>query len=140
MAERKELQEKILTYRIIESRLDALLKQREMVASKIIEIQSTLSSMDEIEKTDGEVLFPIGAEAYTSGKVTSKNRVMVDIGANVILEKTVEEGKHILSKRKTEMENTLNEMQRDIGELSSALEQLGPEIQEMSESSEQEAG
>jgi prefoldin alpha subunit len=140
MVERKELQEKILTYRILESRLDTLLKQRDVVASKLVEIQNTLDSMDEIEKTKEEILFPIGAEAYTFGKVVSKNRVMVDIGANVILEKNVEDGKEILNKRKTEMENALGSMQRDIAEVSSALEQLGSEIQEIGESSEAEAG
>jgi prefoldin alpha subunit len=136
MAERKEMQEKILTYRILENRLDSFLKQREMVVSKLIEIQNTLSSMDEIEKSKEEILFPIGAEAYAFGKVVDKKRVMVDIGANVILEKTVEEGKQILEKRKAEIENDLNEMQREIAEMSAALEQLGLEIQETPEDSE----
>jgi len=136
MAERKEMQEKMLTYRILENRLDAFLKQREMVVSKLIEIQNTLSSMDEIEKSKEDILFPIGAEAYTFGKVVDKKRVMVDIGANVILEKTIEEGKQILEKRKTEIENGLKEMQREIAEMSAALEQLGLEIQETPEDSE----
>lgn len=136
MTERKEMQEKMLTYRILENRLDSFLKQREMVVSKLIEIQNTLSSMDEIEKSNEGVLFPIGAEAYTFGKVVDKKRVMVDIGANVILEKTVEEGKQILEKRKAEIENGLNEMQREIAEMSAAMEQLGLEIQETPEDSE----
>jgi prefoldin alpha subunit len=136
MAERKEMQEKILTYRILENRLDSFLKQREMVVSKLIEIQNTLSSMDEIEKSKEDILFPIGAEAYAFGKVVDKKRVMVDIGANVILEKTVEEGKQILEKRKAEVENGLNEMQREIAEMSAALEHLGLEIQETPEDSE----
>ena len=136
MAERKEMQEKVLTYRILENRLDSFLKQREMVVSKLIEIQNTLSSMDEIEKSKEDILFPIGAEAYAFGKVVDKKRVMVDIGANVILEKTVEEGKQILEKRKAEVENGLNEMQREIAEMSAALEHLGLEIQETPEDSE----
>ncbi len=136
MAERKELQEKILTYRILESRLDALLKQREMMASKMIEIQNTLGSMDEIEKCKEEVIFPIGAEAYVFGKVADKKKLMVDIGAGVILEKTVEETKEILNKRKNDIENALNSMQKDIGEMSAALDQLGPELQSMSEETE----
>lgn len=139
MAEQKELQEKILTYRILEARLDSLLKQRDMLASKLIEIQSTLDSIDEIEKGKEEILFPIGAEAYTFGKVTDKKKMIVEIGANVALEKTVEEGKQILNKRETEMENTLNVVQRGIAELSSGLEQLGPEIQELGKKLEEEA-
>lgn len=138
MSEQKELQEKILTYRILEARLDSLLKQRDMIASKLIEIQTTLASLSEIEKSKEEILFPIGAEAYTFGKVIDKKKMIVEIGANVALEKGVEEGKEILNKRKAEMENALNAIQKDVAQISAGLEQLGPEIQEMAESLEKE--
>jgi prefoldin alpha subunit len=140
MTEQKELQEKMLTYRILEARLEGLLKQRDMIASKLFEVQTTLVSMDEIGKSDQEILFPIGAEAYTFGKVADKKKFIVDIGANIALEKSVEEGKQILDKRKSEMEEALNSMQNDIAQISSTLEVLGPEIQEMAEQMEKEAG
>lgn len=131
MQERKELQEKILTHRILEARLDSLLKQRDILASKLIEIQTTLKSVDEIQKSKGMVLFPIGSEAYTFGKVMDKKKLIVEIGANVALEKTVEAGKEILNRRKAEMENVLNTVQKNIFEISSSLGSLGPEIQEL---------
>jgi prefoldin alpha subunit len=133
MVEQKELQEKILTYRILEARLNSLIKQRDLIASKLVEIQNTLESIDEIEKSKEEVLFHIGSEAYAFGKITEKKKMIVEIGANVALEKTMEEGREILNKRKAEMENTLNSVQRDITEISFIMEQLGPEIQEMAE-------
>jgi prefoldin alpha subunit len=138
MVEKKELQEKILTYRILEARLDGLLKQRDMVVSKLIEIQTTLASIDEIEKSKEEILFPIGSEAYTFGKVIDKKKMIVEIGANVALEKTVEEGRQTLNKRKEEMENALNALQKDIAQISAGLEQLGPEIEEMAKAMEKE--
>jgi prefoldin alpha subunit len=140
MVEQKELQEKILTYRLLEARLDGLLKQRDMLASKLIEIQTTLASIDEIEKSKEEILFPIGAEAYAFGKVVDKNKLIVEIGANVALEKNVEEGKQILSKRMTEMESALSAMQKDMMEISAAMDQLGPEIQELAEQLQSQAG
>jgi len=139
MAEQKELQEKIITYRILESRLDSLLKQRDVLASKLIEIQITLQSINEIEKSKEEILFPIGSEAYTFGKVIDKKKVIVEIGANVALEKTVEEGKKILDKRRLEIENALNTVQKNIIEISSGLEQLGPEIEELAKTLEKES-
>jgi prefoldin alpha subunit len=131
MVEQKELQEKILTYRILEARLESLLKQRDMLVSKLMEIQTTAVSIDEIEKSKEEILFPIGAETYTFGKVIDKKRMIVEIGANVALEKTVEEGRQTLSKRKEEMENALNALQREIARISAGLDQLGPEIEEL---------
>lgn len=136
MVERKELQEKILAYRILEARLDSLLKQRNMLASKLIEIQTTLQSIDEIEKGKGEILFPIGSEAYTFGKVIDKKKLIVGIGANVALEKSVEKGKEILNKRRKELENALNGLQKSIVEISSNLGQLGPEIEKLAKGQE----
>lgn len=136
MSER-ELQEKIVTYRILESRLDALIRQRDLLAKKIIEIQSTLASIDEIEKSKEGILFPIGGEAYTTGKVIDKEKLIVEIGANVALEKTVVEGKETLNKRRSELESALGEIQKEILRISAAIDQLGPEIQELSQKLQQ---
>jgi len=129
----KELQEKIVAYRILESRLDSLLKQRDTVVSKIIELQTTLASMEEIEKESEEILFPIGSEAYAFGKIADKKKMIVEVGANVALEKTVEEAKEIIKKRSEELGNVLNSIEKEVMEVSSSLEVLGPEINELAE-------
>ncbi len=139
MAE-KELQEKMLMYRILEARLDGLVKQRDFVASKIIELQTTLASIDEVEKSNGEILFPIGGEAYTRADSVQKGKLIISIGANVALEKTAEEGKVILSKRKSELEKAANEMQNEIVKISNTLSSLAPEIQELSKNIQPQAG
>lgn len=131
MKERKELQEKILAYRVLEARLDSLLKQRDLIASKIVEIQTTIQSIEEMGKAKGKTLFPIGSEAYTFGRIANREKLIVEIGANVALEKTTEEGKETLNKRREEMENALSTIQRNILEISSSLEALGPEIREL---------
>jgi prefoldin alpha subunit len=138
--EKRELQEKIFTYRLLESRLDGLLKQRDMLISKMAEIQTTLNSIDEIQKSKEEVLFPLGSEAYAFGKVADKKKMVVEVGANVALEKTPEEGKEILKKRIEEIGKGLNSIQQGIIETSSALDQLGPQIQENIEKEQSQAG
>jgi len=138
MAEQRELQEKILTYRILQSRLDGLLKDRDLVANKIVELQTTITSIDEAKKSDGETLFHLGPEAYVSGKITNKEKVIVEIGANIALEKSFEEGKETLGKKKAELEKNLEDVQNEISEISSAIQELTPEIQAMIQS--QQAG
>ena len=138
MAEQRELQEKIFTYRILQSRLDGLFKERDLVANKIVELQTTIASIDEVKKSDGEILFPLGPEAYVSGKITNKEKIIVDIGAGVALEKSFEEGKEALNKIKADVEKNLEDIQNEISEISSAIQELTPEIQAMIQS--QQAG
>jgi prefoldin alpha subunit len=131
MAEEKELQEKVLAYRIIEARIEGLLKQREALTAKLIEIETSLNGIDEIEKTNEDALFSLGSETHFFGRVTDKNRMVVEIGANVALEKTFEEGKQILSKRKDEIENFMVNIEREIIQLSASLQELESQINEM---------
>jgi len=128
----KELQEKIVAYRMLESRIEGLAKQREEIANKLIEIQNTLNGLDEVEKSD-EILFPIGAEAYVHGKITEKNKMIVEIGAGIAMEKTLEEAKQILTERKNNISKILENIQRDMISISSKMDDLGTDIQESSE-------
>ncbi|MGC8812739.1 MAG: prefoldin subunit alpha, partial [Candidatus Aenigmatarchaeota archaeon] len=100
--EEKEFQEKILVYRLLEARLNSLMKEREMLLTKLVEIQTTIQSIEEIKKND-EILFGIGSEAYAFGRIKEKGKFIVEVGGEVALEKTTEEAKKTLEKRKLEI-------------------------------------
>ena len=136
MTDEKELQEKMFVYRTLESRLETFTKQRDLISNKIVEIMSTTSSIDEIGKNQENILFKLGSEAYTYGNITDKNKVLVEIGAGIVLEKSIQDGKEILNKRKEEMENALKEIQNNISQISNAMNQLGPEINELIQKSQ----
>jgi prefoldin alpha subunit len=141
--EQKELQQKMLAYRILESRIDSLLKQREFLANKLVDAQTTLESIDEIEKSKEDVLFPLGSAAYTFGRIVDKNKMIVEVGAGVAIEKNFIEARDILNERKNDVENVLTTVQRNIQETSESLQMLEPQIQEMiqkQQSQSQEAG
>lgn len=136
MSGEKELQEKMFVYRTLESRLEALTRQRDLVSNKIVEIMSTISSIDEIGKNQENILFKLGGEAFTYGNIADKNKILVEIGAGIILEKSIEDGKEILTRREQEMENALKEVQNNISQISNAMNQLGPEINELIQKSQ----
>jgi prefoldin alpha subunit len=129
----KELQEKLLIYRILEANFNSLMKERETLLAKLVEIQTTLQSIEEIKKSDN-ILFAIGSEAYAFGKIKEKEKLIVEVGSGVALEKTFEEAKKTLDKRRLEIEKTLNEVERNIIEISSKLQELAPEIEKLAKS------
>jgi len=133
MPEERELQEKVLAYRLIESRIETLFRQRESLNAKLMEIATTLNGIDEIEKTDEDSLFSLGSETHFFGKVTDKNRMIVEIGADTALEKSFEEGKQILSKRREEIENLIASLENNILQLSASLQSLESQINELAE-------
>jgi prefoldin alpha subunit len=129
MEENKELKEKVLAYRILEVRLDALLKNRDSMVAKLNEIENTIKSIDEIKKSE-EFLFPIGSDAYVFGNVTDKTKVVIEMGAGIAFEKSFDSAVEILKKKKSELEKLINDVQNEITRTSSMIEQLASDIQE----------
>ena len=95
MAEEKELQEKLLAYRIIESRLDNFMRQRDALINRIVEIETTLTSLKEVGKED--TIFSLGSGIHAFGKTENKDKIIVEIGAGIALEKTAKEAEEILN-------------------------------------------
>jgi prefoldin alpha subunit len=130
MEENKELQEKVLAHRILEVRLDALLKNRDQMVARLNEIENTIESINEIKKNDG-FLFPLGSDTYVFGNVTNKEKLVVEMGAGVAFEKTFDSAIEILKKKKSELEKLISEAQEEISKTSLALEQIDSEIQKL---------
>ncbi len=129
----KELQKDIMDMRMLESRLEGLIKQRDLFISKLGELHATIDSLDEI-KGSGDVLFSLGGEAYAAGKITDKKNILVDIGAGVLLERSLGDSKETLGKRKDELEKAVNSIQNEIVNISSVMEQLNFKIQTLYQS------
>ncbi len=124
----KDLQNAVMNFRMLEARLDALIKQRDIVIAKMSELGATMDGLGELGKSR-EVLFSLGSDAYTVGQVTDRENVLVDIGAGILLRKSVDEGRVTLNRKKDELEKSLNDLQGEIKGVSSMMEQLNAEIQ-----------
>jgi|YelNatPaOPRAMG01_1025707.scaffolds.fasta_scaffold02674_21 prefoldin alpha subunit len=131
MEEEKELQEKILAHRLIEARIEGLLKQRETFIKNLVEIEESIKGIEELKKKGEDVLFSLGSQTYIPCKIVEKDKIIVEVGANVAIEKSLEEGKQILQKRKEEIEKAVEEIENTINQLSAGLKDLGEEIGEM---------
>ena len=126
--DKQELQKRIENYRMLEAGVNSMMKQREMVINKIVEIKTTIASLEDMEKSNGEILFPVGGEAWSAAKVLDKDKIIVEIGAGVALEKSFPEAKEVLNKRVTELEKAIEEINKELNANSDKLNQLGPEI------------
>jgi prefoldin alpha subunit len=108
----------MMELRLIESRIEALMKHREMVANRIVEIDNTAASIEELSKAKGDVLFHVGGEAFYPAKPTEKGKVLVMLGADIALEKTPDEARSLLQKRKKEAEDIMAQVQSEVEKLS----------------------
>jgi prefoldin alpha subunit len=100
----------------------------------MLEIEGTLNSIDEIEKSQNkEILFPIGSNVHVPGKLERIDRMIVELGANVAIENSVEETRRILGKRKKILENGLTMLEKEIVNLNNEMLKLEPELRDLIE-------
>ena len=129
MADKQQEMEEIMNnYKMLETRLDTLAKQREVVAKNIAEIRATIDSITEIENSN-EMLFAIGRGAFVKGRTLDKKNVLVNIGAEVFIEKSAEDGKKSMEARQQEFEKVFGQIEKEMINISSLLEQLNLKMQ-----------
>jgi prefoldin alpha subunit len=129
MADQKDFQEKLVRYQILEGRVKALLQRREMLIAKMIEIENTLTSVEDVEKNKGcEILLPLGSNVHIPGTLKDVKKMIVEIGADVALEKDVVDAKKILGERKDIMNNGLQSIEKEITNITNEMLRIEQEI------------
>lgn len=136
----KDIQEKVIRYQILDGRIKALMKRREMLVVKMVEIGTTLSSIDEIGKNkENEILLPLGSNVHVPGALKDIKRIVVELGANVAVEEDVEEAKKILEKRKNMINEGVQATEDEIVNLSNEFLRLESELRSLMEEGKTES-
>ena len=136
MTDQKEIQEKVIRYQILEGRVQALMKRRDLLLTKMLEIDSTLNTIEEIKKkTEKEMFLPLGSGVYVLGNLKKTKKMIVELGANIAIEESVEKAKKILEKRKNTLNTGLQAVEKEMTSLSNELLKLEPEIRALMEKS-----
>jgi len=134
---KEKLQEKILHYRIAESRFNQLIQQRNFILQKIEEFNLTKKTLEEVSRLKGnEILVAVGSLTYINAKLTNTKKVIVEVGAGVALEKTVEEAKKTLEKREKNLKDALKKLEVEIQKTNQLLLLYQKELQRLQERSE----
>jgi len=98
----------VVELRILEGTADALQSRVNLVNAALTEL--TIASMTleglEKEKEDAPLFVPIGGGSYIKAKLESADKVIVGMGANVTVERTIKEAKENLGNRIAELEKT----------------------------------
>ena len=123
------MREKMMQMRMLEASIEGMMKNRDMVAQKIGEIEATIASLDELSRSKGEMKFHLGDGVFFPTTLGGGGKIIVSIGADVALEKTPEEAKKTLESRRVEANKALAETQKEIDALTKKLDTMIPEIE-----------
>ncbi|HLC37831.1 MAG TPA: prefoldin subunit alpha [Candidatus Norongarragalinales archaeon] len=96
-------------------------------------VQENRSSKESLEKmSESETMFPTGSGVFVKAKPSSK-KVLVEIGAGVIVEKTADEAVKTLDERHEQLLKALDTIQDSLTQLNTRMNALGEQAERMEE-------
>ena len=90
---RAKIGEILYLMQIYEAQARSLNEQLNLINLKLEELKSAKAFLDSLKTIDAntELLFPIGGGVFVKGRISNKEYVLMDIGANVIVKRAVSE-------------------------------------------------
>jgi len=105
------------------------LAQLQFAAAEII---STIETLRNLHTAKGDmVIMPIGSGAFVDAKLTGNNKVLVDVGAGVIAERTASAATIILEERLRRTHEAVSRMQQNLAEISRRLALIDDEAKKV---------
>jgi len=97
----------------IQQELQVLTEQIQYVETNLVQLNSITLALNALKNSkENEILLPIANGIYikTNCKDKNNNKILVNVGANVVLEKEIEDAKNILAEKSKELENNHKEL------------------------------
>ena len=125
----------VVELRVLEGTADALQSRIRLVNSALTKLgvaNKTLEGMEK-EKAGTSLLVSIGGSSYIKAKMESADDLIVGIGANVAVERTIGEAKENVGRRMAELEKTRNALQQQLAQTVSQIQDDRVKLQELAE-------
>ncbi len=124
--EQKILQE----YEHYQGQLEAYGKNIELINSNLTElglVEASLDQFKEINK-DNEALVPIGGGSFVKAKIIDNENIIVNIGSNIAVKKTLPDARDALKKRIKELEDVKAEHMQRLQDILNRIRELEPRV------------
>ncbi len=125
MADEQEMNDIANEMQMHQSKGEIIRQQIQAMQSNILEISSTMDVLRNIKKASkGDTLLPIGAGVMLACPKPDPSRVVVNVGANVMVEKKPEDALLMLEDRQKRIMKAVEESQKNLQEVVQAIEGL----------------
>ncbi|RJQ15827.1 prefoldin subunit alpha [Candidatus Woesearchaeota archaeon] len=120
--------QQFMEMQIAEKQMEQLQQYLENFDTQITNIQEMLVSLEEFEKATAgsKVLMPLHNGIFVEGLLGESKKIKINVGSNVVVEKTIAETKELLSKQLATMQlykaETMGELEK-FSEKLSGMEQ-----------------
>ena len=127
-----QAQQLLYQMQMLEGYLSELSQKETTIVSVIREASSAIHSLKTIDNnTDNETLTPVGLGTFVKTKVVPNEKLILNIGAGIAVEKDKDSAINFLELRLKEMQVALQETSNQKQQISASLEQGKQQMEQM---------
>ncbi|HID73520.1 MAG TPA: prefoldin subunit alpha [Thermoplasmata archaeon] len=126
-----EIEKDLAHIRLIEREIQAYQAQAELLTTSIQTHRKAIETLDAIPglKEGDEILIPIGGGVILRMSWDGGSRVMLDVGAGVVVEESAEDARIALESRVRQMEAAMTQVEARLRELRAQHAAVGQKVQ-----------
>ena len=128
----EQAQQLLYQMQMLEGHLSELTQREGTIMSIIREASSAIQSLKTIDtKTDNETLVPVGLGTFIKTKTVPNEKLILNIGAGIAIEKDKDSAINFLELRLKEMQVALQETSNQKQQISASLEQGKQQMEQL---------
>ena len=129
--DREELAKLAYELQVYRDESQILQQQIASLQTTLAEIEGSTETLKNLKEMKEEVLLPIGSGAHLKAKIVDNEKILINIGADIIAEKSIEEAKEFLTSKSKKIDELRNELQKNLVEISGRMMKLDDEAKKI---------
>ena len=106
---------KNLENQILQAYFSEMQNQISEIEAKKAELEYLKEGLTQLKgQRDKDILIPLGSGVLAKGKLADDEKVIVNVGSNLLVKKTIEEAKEIIDEQINELSLVLNQIEQEI--------------------------
>jgi prefoldin alpha subunit len=129
----RKIQEKLIVLQQLRNESEVLQKKIVEIEIAQSELEKTIESLEYFDSLDGsvEALMNLGGGVFAYVDVKESKKMLVDVGAGVIVEKEVKDAINSLKKRREKMQQMISNLENMLDQIVTKAEGVQKELAEL---------
>ena len=133
MADENQMKEKYMQFQMLQQQMEQVSQHLEMFNQQLAELDISISAVKELEtaEKDNELLAPIADGIFFKAKLIDNQKLVVNVGSNVTVERTVPEVVVLLKEQKKETSKRMQEADEVMQHISKEAMKIYQEVEDL---------
>ncbi len=138
----EELRQLLAAYQQYQAQAEAIARQIGLTQITAEGLDRAVAAVDALENAEEgqEMLVPIGSGSFIHGKLASKEKVVLNVGAGVSIEKTAAEAKESLKARRAEVAEGSKRLNDVLSKIDQEMQKVQAQLARFEQQAEGSAG